>query len=347
MKKILTPCFLLALTGSLAAQDVITWDDGTKVKCEIVGFDAKTIEFKVDNQKRSEPAHKVAGIRMSKLVEDLYNRASAPEDYLSVADEQLKAKNELAAAYGYWKAAELFQADGKVNSAVTALADLDKKIPNSPWTPKYFEARFRHYLTDKKHLKDARSVAEQYESEAIKRNWSRGFEHQAKYFMVLAEAASGKAGKEAVEARVRKILGDTDGSAGFVFKEARVFLADFYRTNGDHAKALKEYESILDQPGLSQDVLARVHLGIGYINYERGVTEKDKEGFHQAYLSFLRVFVLAKDASPELVAEALYQAAQAGEAWGGLPTSKADAARLRGRLRLRSPWKETSWGQKR
>ncbi len=348
MNKALTTCLLLALTGATVAQDdVITWDDGTKTKCDIVRFDAKNIEYKVKGQRKTDPAHRVAEIRIKKLVEDVYNRAITPEDYLTTVDEQLKAKNELAAAYGYWKAAELFLAEDKVNSAVTALGELDKKIPNSPWTPRYFEVRYRYYISDKKRQKDAMSVAEKYESEAIRRNWSRGFEHQAKFFMAVAEAASGKMTKEAVESKVRQIMGDTDGTAGFVFKEARVFLADFYRQNRDYAKAAKEYESILEQPNLPPDVLGRAHLGLGYIQYERGVTDKDKEAFHQAYLSFLRVYILAKDAPPELVAEALYQAAQAVDAWGGLPTSKAEAARLRGRLRLRSPWKETSWAQKR
>jgi tetratricopeptide (TPR) repeat protein len=165
--------------------------------------------------------------------------------------------------------------------------------------------------------------------------------------MVMAQAASGKAQKEDIESKLKTVIGNTDGTAAFVFKEARVFLADFYRQSGDAAKAAKEYEGLLEQPGLSPDVLARIHLGLGYIAYEKGVTQKDKEAFHQAYLSFLRVYVLAKDAHPEVVAEALYQGAQAAEAWGGMPTSKAEAARLRGRLRFRSPWKETSWGQKR
>jgi len=348
MKKALTPCLLLALTGAIVAQDdVITWDDGTKTKCDIVRFDSKTIEYKIKRQRKTDPAHKVSSIRVKKLVEDVYNRASAPEDYLATVDEQLKAKNKLAAAYGYWKAAELFLIDGKFNSGITALAELNKNVPDSPWAHKHFEERFRYFISDKKKLKAAMSVAEKYESEAIKRNWSRGFEHQAKFFMAVAEAASGKAAKEAIESKLRTIMGDTDGTAGFVFKEARVFLADFYRQNKEYAKAAKEYEGILDQPGLTPSVLGRVHLGLGYIQYEKGLTGKDKEAFHKAYLSFLKVYVLAKDGPPELVAEALYQGAQAADAWGGLPSSKAEAARLRGRLRLRSPWKETSWGQKR
>jgi tetratricopeptide (TPR) repeat protein len=350
MNKALTPflLFFFALTGSLAAQDdVIIWDDGTKTKCEIIRFDAKTIEFKVKNQKQTEPAHKVAEIRIKKLVEDVYNRATTPEEYVSVADEQLKAKNELAAAWGYWKAAQLCLDEGKVNSAVTTLGELDKKLPNSPWSPKYYEELFRHFADDPKKAERAMRIAEQYEGEAIKRNWSRGYEHQAKFFMTVAQAASGKTGKDVIESKIKTTIGDTDGTAGFVFKEARVFLGDFYRENKDYAKAIKEYESLLDQPGLPPNVIARVHLGLGYIQYEKGVTDKNKDGFHQAYLSFLRVYVLAKDADPELVAQALYQAAQAVDAWGGIPTAKAEAARLRGRLRLRSPWKETSWGKKR
>lgn len=355
MNKALTPLLLLALSAPIVAQDdEITWDDGTKTKCDIVRFDAKTIEFKIRNQRKSEPAHRVRKIRVKKLLDDIYNRSTTPEEYLTVADEQLKAKNQLAASWGYWRAAQLFLDDDKTGSAVSALDLLDKNLPNSPWTPKLFEVKFRHYLSTylsdtrkKKMLADAGKVAETYESEAIKRNWSRGYEHQAKLFMAMAEAASGKAQKDAIESKLKTIIGDTDGTAAFVFKEARVFLADFYRQSGDAAKAVKEYEGLLEQPGLTPDVLARIHLGLGYIAYEKGVTEKDKEAFHRAYLSFLRVYVLAKDAHPEVVAEALYQGAQAAEAWGGMPTSKAEAARLRGRLRYRSPWKDTSWGQKR
>ncbi|MHC4078547.1 MAG: tetratricopeptide repeat protein [Planctomycetota bacterium] len=349
MSKALTTCLLLALTGTLAAQtdDVITWHDGTKTKCEVVSFDAKHIQYKVKGQRQTAEAHKVMDVRIKKLVEDVYNRAVTPEDFLTAADEQFTAKKTLAGAWGYMKAAELFEAEGKFNSADTALGQLDTKVPNSPWTYRHFELRFRYFVGNKKRLREAMSVAEKYESAAIKRNWSRGFEHQAKFFMVVAEAASGKLTKEVIETKLKRVLGDTDGTAGFVFKEARVFLADFYRKNKEYAKAIKDYEAILDQPGVDPNVLSRAYLGLGYIHYDKGVANKDKEAFHQAYLAFLRVYVLARDADPELVAEALYNAAQAVESWGGLPTAKAEAARLRGRLRLRSPWKETSWAKKR
>ena len=347
MNKALTTCLLLAVTGALAAQkDVITWDDGTQTKCEIVRFDSKNIEYKVRGRRQTAVAHKVRSVQIHKLLTDVYNRAITPEDFLTVADEQFKAKKELAGAWGYMRAAELFEAADSFNSAATALAQLDEKVPNSPWTHRLFTVKFRYYISNKKRLKNAQTVAEKYESEAIKRNWARGYEHQAKFFMLIAEAAGGKMAKDTVETKLKQIMSDTDGTAGFVFKEAKVFLAEFYRQTKDYAKAVKEYDDILELSGVRADLLGRVYLGLGYIHYEKGVVDQDKEAFHQAYLSFLRVYILAKEAHPEVVAEGLFHAAQAVESWGGLPTSKFEAARLRGRLRLRSPWKETSWAKK-
>jgi hypothetical protein len=84
MNKALAPLLLLVLTAPIAAQDdTIIWDDGTKTKCDIIRFDAKTIEFKVRNQRKSEPAHRVREIRVKKLLDDIYNRSSTPEEYLT------------------------------------------------------------------------------------------------------------------------------------------------------------------------------------------------------------------------------------------------------------------------
>ena len=54
----------------------------------------------------------------------------------------------------------------------------------------------------------------------------------------------------------------------------------------------------------------------------------------------------AKDANASLVAEGLYNAAKACEAWGELPSCKLMAGRLRGRLKLRKPYSATSWASK-
>ena len=266
--------------------------------------------------------------------------------FLTQADEQLKAKKPAAAAFCYREAFKIFRDTGDVVSAMSALSELNKKLPNSPWTPLYFSARIEYYLGNKK-WKDARKVAEQYEIESVKRNWARGYEHEAKFFTVITNILSGKLNKSAAVPAIETVLGDTGGGVTeFVFNRAQVFLADFHRTTKDFKKAGKIYNELTERTGVTPNVLGRAYLGLGYIHYEKGVVEKDKAAFYKAYMSFLRVYILARDANNETVAEGMFRAAEAVEQWGGMPTSRWEASRLRGRLRNRERWKHTSWAKK-
>ena len=81
---------------------------------------------------------------------------------------------------------------------------------------------------------------------------------------------------------------------------------------------------------------------------EKGLAggEAAKDHFHSAFINFLKVYLNCKEANATIVAEGLYNAAKACEQWGELPTCRQMAGRLRGRLKFRSPYKETYWAKR-
>ncbi len=352
MKPALTTSLLLTLAATVLAatvaaqDDTIHWQDGTKTKVTFVDFTAKEITYKVGGRKKTAPAHKVRDVTVKMWVEDIANKCTQPDEFLTHADEQMKAKKWAAAAFCYREAFKLFMAAGDVVSATSALSELNKKLPNSPWTPLHFSVRIEYYLGERK-WKDALKVSEQYESESVKRSWARGYEHEAKFFTVVTNILSGKLNKTVAVPAIEAVLGETGGGVTeFVFNRAQVFLADFHRQTKDFKKAGKIYDQLTERTGVAPNVLGRAYLGLGYIDYEKGVVNKDKAAFYQAYMFFLRVYILARDANNETVAEGMFRAAEAVEQWGGMPTSRWEAARLRSRLRNRERWKHTSWAKK-
>ena len=92
-------------------------------------------------------------------------------------------------------------------------------------------------------------------------------------------------------------------------------LADTYRKLQKYDEAKKEYTALQDMKGLSVDVRARMYLGLGYISLENAISAKKetarKDAYHEAYKNFLRVYLNAKGANAEFVAEGLYNAAKA------------------------------------
>ena len=135
-------------------------------------------------------------------------------------------------------------------------------------------------------------------------------------------------------------------SAAFVSQAATVDLADALRAKKQYKEARAEYEELRGQKGLDTDVRARMYLGLGYLSLEDAVGSGKKSDLHDAYKSFLMVYLNAQEAHPEYVAEGLYQAAKACEQWNELPSCPRQAGLLRGRLKYRAPWKDTSWAKK-
>ena len=124
MKPALTTSLLLTLAATVAAQDdTIYWQDGTKIKVTFVDFTAKEITYKIRGRKETAPAHKVRDITVKMWVEDITNKCTQPDEFLTHADEQLKAKKRAAAAFCYREAFKLFMAEGDVVSATSALSE--------------------------------------------------------------------------------------------------------------------------------------------------------------------------------------------------------------------------------
>ena len=338
---------VLAAPGLKAQKDTIELRNGKVLRnVAVESWTAKEIKWKGKDGAKSLPAHEVKEASLSKVQMVFARLGNDPGTFYEEAKSE---KDPLISAACYHNAAMLYFQDGKDSEMLTALQELDEKHPQSPYTPEYYRWKIRYYLgRQKPSYKDAMSIAQKYGDAARTRSWSRAYEYDAEYWEKMVEAASGKTDADGWVKDLKDIIGKTESSAPFVADVARADMGDALRGQKKYAEAKEVYQQLEARSGVSANVRARMFRGLGYIAMEQALTSNNKEDMHEALKNFLKIFLNCKDgADPELVAEGLYQAAKACEQWNELPSCKLMAARLRGRLKLRSPWKETSWAEKR
>ena len=344
MNKVLILPVLLLAAPLVAQKDMITLRDGTQINnVKVTAWTAKDIQFKGKSGSDLRLAHLVKDASIDK-VRVVMNRAGTnPEVLVGAADEN--KKDAIIAGACLHKAAMTFYEDGDIGKMMAALQRIDTDYPNSPYAPSYYTWKIKYYLATKK-TKDAAAIALKYGDASRTRPWSEAYSHDAELWEKVVNGVAGKLKGEAYATAMRETLAKSTGVAPFVAHRAAVELADAYRGGKKFAEAKKEYEKLQKLKGLGVNVRARMYLGLGHIDLEKADSSKKKEDYHDAFLNFLRVYLNAKDADPELVAEGLYHAAKSCEAWGELPSCREMAGRLRGRLRLREPYKSTSWAKK-
>lgn len=345
----LVPVSLLALWASAGfslAQDTVVLRDGTIIPdAAITSWTAKEIEFREGRVSKTRPAHEVdlAGTMLEKLQVDL-SRAGSDTAAL-VGLSEAKKDDHLVASAALYNAALIFLAAGDSGSWVSALETLHEQHPNSPYAPEYFRILVRYYLAGlKPRATDAAAVAERYAKSARENGWSIGYERDAEYWALRASSLTGTPDVPKYIDGLKKLCTRSEKAAPFVWQAATVNLGDAYRSTQRLEDAEAEYLKLLDE-GLGADVRAQLFLGLGYLNVEYAKTKGggDTDYLHEAIRNYLKVYLSAKDADPEFVAEALYNAAKTLEEWNKIPDSVAMAGLLRGRLKRRAPWKDTSW----
>ncbi len=341
---------LAVLASSLPAQnDVIQWRDGKQTdKAKVTGYTAREIKFRAGGKNQARAAHEVKSVQINawrSLV------ARAGEDPEALVGEAQSQKDPFLAQYAYYRAAELYREAGADVDMVTVLDALFKKIPTSAYAPELFRRKIQIYLSAAKpRAKDAASAAEKYGAACRQNAWSKGYELDAELWMLRAQSVAKKADKATFITGLKDLIVRSTGAADGVATDAMADLADSYRLQKNYKEARATYKKLQEAVSVGVDTLARVYLGLGYIHLEEAVTVGDeaasKEAYHLAFRSFLQVYVNAKAANNNLVAESLYNAAKACEKWNGLPTCKQMAGRLRGRLKFRAMYKDTSWAKK-
>ncbi len=347
MTKVFSLFAILAIALSLPAQATIRWYDGeTATDVRVTVFTAKAVDYRAGSGTKTRPAHEVLEATSTKWLE-AYEEvdASDPAAYLAQADAYLAGKKDLLAQYGYWQSALISGAQGDPDSMFATLNKLNEVMPNSGFAPKYFGMRCRFFLS-KRDFKQALEVAAKYEETCITRSWSAGYEKEALLLTALVQYAAGEQRPAAVRATLAKLAEDESASGRFFSDQALIEVADLDRRDKKLEEAIAGYNALLARKGLEPNLTARALLGVAHLSYEKAKASKSADDYHAATKDFLMVYVLAQEANPEYVAEALYHGARTMEKWNGLPSCKSDAARLRGRLKLMSPYKETSWARK-
>ena len=351
MNKALLVLPILVLAFALPAQkDTIELLDGTKIRgVKVISWTAKEIKFKTNSGSGTEsrPAHEVRGATISRVQVILSRAGDDTEQLIGEADND----DPLIKQACFFKASQIFAAENTKEGAqkmLSALSEIDTQLPDSAYAPAYHRTKIRYYLSQAKpQFNNAKIAAEKYGDASRTRSWSNAYVYDAEYWEKRIAGATGKVKMEDLITSLKEIKAKTTVEAPFVSHAASIDLADVYRNAKNYKVAEAEYEGLHDKKGLEPDVRARMYIGLGYIYLEKAVISKSKGDYHNAFKNFLKVYLNAKAAHPEYVAEGLYNAAKACEQWNELPTCKQMAGRLRGRLKLREPWRHTKWALRR
>jgi hypothetical protein len=121
-------------------------------------------------------------------------------------------------------------------------------------------------------------------------------------------------------------------------------IAHSLRAEGKADEALAIYNRIIGDKAADRSSLAGAQLGLGHVQMAKA-SESNKDAYRAALMAFLRVYVEAQDAAPDLVAEALYHGYEASLKWGGTD-HRVVAGRLRHVLRTDSRFNGTEWAKK-
>jgi tetratricopeptide (TPR) repeat protein len=342
---------ILATSAALSAQkDSITLTDGTTIRnVKVLSWNAKEIKFKTRKGNDSRPSYLVVDARVQKIQEALLRAGTDPG--VLITEAETHKADALIASYALYKAAMGYLESNETSTMISALQKIDTDYPDSPFAPAYYQWKIKYYLTKKKpDHKSAATTAVKYGDASRTRTWSAAYQLDSEYWGRLIEGVSGKVQAPMFINNMKNLMGKADSVAPFVAHAAAADLADAYRKGKKYEEAKAEYEKLQEKKGLNADVRARMYLGLGYISLEAAIAGKDeaekKSDYHEAYKNFLRVFLNAKSANADLVAEGLYNAAKACEQWNELPTCRVMAGKLRGRLKFHKPYKFTSWASK-
>lgn len=341
---LLSVLFSAALALTAAAQgDRITLANGTVLEgVKIESFTIQELKY-AKSGSESVPADQVARIDLAKF-DDTFRRALGNKDpdlFLTMAREQVKAKNLLLAMTGLHRTAVMYLDQGKAAEGVATLEELLKDLPDCGLVPEVFRQKFEYYIgLGAKGAGNAAKVAGTYLSMAQSNAWPRGFALEADFFAALAERVGGGT-PQVFQGKLRAVAGTAVGSGTSIGDRANVQLAHSLREGKDVDGARKIYDDLATRDGVDVNSRAGAYLGLGLLQMEAAGGEK--EAYRAALLLFLRVRLETKGAWGSLQAEALYNAILAADKWRGNEFAYI-MARCRGLLS--SEFGDTEWAKR-
>ena len=307
-------CALLTLVWALPAaaqDDCVFLHDGTRVDAvRVDSYDVHSLRYSKGGS-NTVAADQVTRVTLGRF-SDVY-RAGLEEEarMLTLAREQLAAKNALLAQLGFLgAAARLFDA-GEPAKATGVLEELQQAIPDAGVLPELYRRKFEYYLSlGAPGARDAAQVAGQYQSAAVSGSWPGGFVAEAGFFLVLAEPD-----RADFEGKLRAVVAKSD-AAPLIASRARIELAHCLRRKKDFEAARRLYDEVQNRDVVDANSRAGALLGLGLLllDQQKG---PDTSVFKQALLLFLRVRLETREARAGLQAEALYHAIVAADKWRG------------------------------
>jgi len=330
---------LLALAAAATApaqSDKVTLHDGTVVKdTKVLSFDVRNLRHKRKGSTESIPSDQVAKVELGRFKKVFARGLRDPGIMLTMAREQLAAKDVLLAQLGFVGAAETYFDFGSPAEAVSALNELHKSIPEAGSLPDVHRLKFEYYIgTGPKGVGNALKVAKKYEADAIGGAWPRGFAVEAQFFQAISTPAP----PPEYQTKLRGIVTKARASNPVVSHRANIELAHSLRKTGNVDEAKRIYDDIAKRDNVDQSSRAGAYIGLGQIIYDTGGKPEARE----ALLLFLRVRLETRDAWPSLQAEALYSAMQAARKWGG---PESNYIRSRCRRMLLSEYPNSEWAK--
>lgn len=320
----------LAWTDLAAAQeDRILLADGKKIEgVKVTAFDVRELRYAKGGNNESVATDQVQTVELGKF-KDVYRRDD-PDSMVTVARDQLQAKNAVMAQIGMLRAAEGFLDAGKAQEGIGTLDEIAKSFPEGGVLPDVFRRKFEYYMASgAKGAPSAKKVADKFLADSRGGAWPGGLQVEAEFFVAMAERATGGTPKD-LQAKLRGIVGKAMGSNPSVGNRANVQLANSLRETKEVDAAKRLYDEVLRKDNVDTNARAGAMLGLGQITMEQG-TQADKEPYRQALLLFLGVRLKTRDAWPSLQAEAMYNAILAADKWRG-PDYQYMMARCRGVL---------------
>ncbi|MCA8964085.1 MAG: hypothetical protein H6838_04040 [Planctomycetes bacterium] len=307
----------LALSVS-AQEDRISLNNGTVIDgVRVTSFDVRELKYSKGGSSESVSSDRVAKLELGKF-SDVYRRALGnrdPDLLLTMAREQVKAKNDLLGMAGLHRAGTMFLDQGKAAEGVSALEEMQKAYPEGGLVPEVFRQKFEYYLGQgAKGAGNAGKVAKAYVDTAQGNAWPSGFSLEGDFFGAMAERMAGGDPKE-YQSKLRAISSNAATNSPTIANRASVQLAHSLRETKDADGARKIYEDLASKNGVDVNSRAGAYLGLGLLLLDEGVA--NKEANRAALLMFLRVRLETRDAWPSLQAEALYNAILAADKWRG------------------------------
>lgn len=339
-----------AVTG-LTAQDVITWADGsTTDRCRVSDFTVLEIKWQTGSGSDKKTSDQVVDLKVEKVL-DRYKRGfdakhnnteDTPDLFLGVARQEL-SKSPFMAQFGMWEAGKFLLEAGKTAEAFAIFDELIQKLPDSGYVPRAFALKLDYYLATGK-AKSAEKVAKDYKDTATTKGYPNGYLHDANFYAIMADAVGGGLKPNELRSQLENLIATTESSFPLIANRCRLHIADTWRQEGKVDEAMAIYDRIAKEKVVDTTTLAGAMLGTGLIQMAKG-TEADKEPYRDAMLSFLHVYIDTGTASPDVVAQALFQGADAALKWGGTD-HRMIAGRLRYILRSDSRFADTEWAKK-